>query len=243
MGAAGSICRLVTVIEEKGKQVKVEGVNHSGDQHGNTLFQGTSGCSELRHITLVQCERQWEVVDERGGGAAADCQGRHSTVCWRSGGRMANTSSSSKSLSVKNFTFHTQTNTHTVQSGITLELKNDESLTCTSDVGGSRWVGGWRRVVELEPPSTDDAQKPVPTLLPPLTTPVCSPSTRCVRAPMCVWVVAEVGGGSDNLGVQCFECSEGVPKVQTAVLLMRSEWIYTIPAKLQTLLLIIYSFL
>ena len=111
---------------------------------------------------------------------------------------MANTSSSSssssKSLSVKNFTFHTQTNTHTVQSGITLELKNDESLTCTSDVGGSRWVGGWRRVVELEPPSTDDAQKPVPTLLPPLNTPVCSPSTRCVCVPMCVWDVAEVGG-------------------------------------------------
>ena len=53
---------------------------------------------------------------------------------------------------------------------------------------------------------------------------------------MCVWVVAEVGG-SDNFGVQCFECSEG------AVLLMRAEWMYTIPAKLQTLLLIIYSFL
>ena len=108
---------------------------------------------------------------------------------------MANTSSSSsKSLSVKNFTFHTQTNTHTVQSGITLELKNDESLTCTSDVGGSRWVGGWRRVVELEPPSTDDAQKPVPTLLPPPHhTCLLAVYQMCVRAHVCV-IVAEVGG-------------------------------------------------
>ena len=90
-----------------------------------------------------------------------------------------------------------------MQSGITWELKNDESLTCTSDVGGSRWVGGWRRVVELEPPSTDDAQKPVPTLLPPLTHLSANrlPDV-CARAHVCV---GRCGGG--GVGVIILEFS------------------------------------
>ena len=66
-------------------------------------------------------------------------------------------------------------------------------------------VGGWVGGALVAPAArSGDAQKPVPTLLPPLT-PVCSPSTRCVCLPMCVWVLA---GGR---GFRIFNVLLGVP--------------------------------